>query len=83
MAAANRAAATRLAAAVGALGLSTLPHRGIPDDPGWPAEEGLFVLDIAPAAALGLAEAFGQNAFVRIALEAPAELVLTRWFPAG
>lgn len=76
---ANEAAAARLAAAVGALGLAALPHRGVPDHPGWAAEEGLFVLGLAEADAVALAERFEQNAVVRIAPGEAARLLPTRW----
>jgi len=79
---ANRAAARRLAEAVAALGLTALPHRGVPDDPtAWTAEEGLLVLGLGEADAVALAEHFGQNAVVRIEPGAPARLVRTALFP--
>ena len=79
---ANRAAAERLAEAVAALGLTALPHRGVPDDAtAWTAEEGLFVLGLGEAEAITLAERFGQNAVVRIEPGAPAQLVRTGLFP--
>lgn len=73
----NRRAAARLAAEVAALGLRALPHRGEGDDPGWPPEEGLFVLGLAEAGAVALAERYRQNAVVVVERGQPARLVTT------
>jgi hypothetical protein len=75
----NRRAAARLAAEVAALGLHALPHRGEGDDPGWPPEEGLFVLGLAEADAVALAERYRQNAVVVVERGEPARLVTTAW----
>ena len=56
-----------------------LPHRGVGDDPAWPAEEGWFVLDLDEPAARALAEAHEQNAVVRIEPGMPARLVEIDW----
>jgi hypothetical protein len=79
----NRRAAAALAAEVAALGLRALPHRGVGADAGWAAEEGLFVLGLAEAGALALAERYRQNAVVIVAAGRPARLVETRWMPRG
>lgn len=75
----NRRAAARLAAEVAALGLRALPHRGQGDDPRWPPEEGLFVLGLAEAGAVALAERYRQNAVVVVEPGEPARLVRTAW----
>jgi hypothetical protein len=77
----NEAAMARLQATVNALGLTALPHRGVPDDAGWPPEEGLLILDLGSNAAVAVAEAFGQNAIVHVARGGAAELVFTRLMP--
>jgi hypothetical protein len=74
----NDDAAARLRATAEALGLTTLPHRGAPDDPDWPAEDGLLILDLGRNGAVAVAEAFGQNAIVHIVRGGSAELVFTR-----
>ena len=75
----NAAAATALAAEIATRGLRALPHRGVGDDPVWPAEEGWFILDLDEAAARALAEAHGQNAIVWIEPGAAPRLVETAW----
>lgn len=76
---ANAAAAGRLTAEIQARGLRALPHLGVGDDAGWAAEAGWFVLDLDEPAARALAEAYGQNAVVRIERGSPARLIETRW----
>ena len=50
------------------------------NDPAWPAEESLFVLDIEKDGADKLAIDYGQNAYVRLAKKQPATLVFsTHW----
>jgi hypothetical protein len=75
----NAAAATVLVAEVAARGLRALPHRGVGDDPAWPSEEGLFILDLDEASARALAEAHGQNAIVWIERGGQPRLVETDW----
>ena len=75
----NTAAAAALSTEIHARGWRALPHRGVGDDPGWPAEEGWFVLDLDTATVRALAEAYGQNAVVRIEPGEPARLIETRW----
>jgi hypothetical protein len=75
----NEAAAAALTADIRARGLRALPHRGLGDDPAWPAEEGWFVLDLDEASGRMLAEAHGQNAIVRIERGRRARLIETRW----
>ncbi|HEV2676954.1 MAG TPA: DUF3293 domain-containing protein [Aliidongia sp.] len=77
--AANEAASAALAAEIGARGLRTLPHRGIGDDPAWPAEQGWFVLDLDETAARALAQAYDQNAIVWVERNHPVRLVETDW----
>ncbi len=72
-------AAAALAAEILACGWRALPHRGVGDDPAWPAEEGWFLLDLDEATATNLAAAYGQNAYVRIERGRVARLVETRW----
>jgi hypothetical protein len=79
--AANDAAAARLASLVVALGIDSLPQQGIPDEPGWAPEDGLFILGLGRDTALAIAEAFSQNAFVLVRRGEPAELVFTRLMP--
>lgn len=79
-AAENAAAAATMAAEIEACGWRALPHRGVGDDPAWPAEEGWFVLDLDEATAQALAHAYGQNAIVRIEPGRPARLIETGWF---
>lgn len=76
---ANAAAAAALTAEIQARGWRALPHRGVGDDPAWPPEEGWFVLDLDLATARRLAEAYGQNAVVRIEPGMPAALIETHW----
>jgi hypothetical protein len=75
----NAAAAAAMAAEIAAHGWRALPHRGVGDDPAWPPEEGWFVLDPDDVAILTLAEAYGQNAVVRIERGRPADLIETHW----
>ena len=75
----NAARAARLTEEIAARGWRALPHRGVGDDPAWPAEEGWFVLDLDEPTARSLATAYGQNAVVRIERGSLARLVETRW----
>jgi hypothetical protein len=77
----NEVAAARLRAMVDALGMTTLPHRGVPDDANWSPEDGLLVLDLGRNGAVTVAEAFGQNAIVHIVRGGAAELIFTRLMP--
>jgi hypothetical protein len=77
--AANAAAAARLTAEIRARGWRALPHLGVGDNPAWAPEQGWFVLDLAEAAARALAEAYRQNAVVRIERGRPAILIETHW----
>ncbi len=56
-----------------------LPHSGVGDDPAWPAEEGLFIVDLDEAAARALAHAYGQNAIVWVERGSVPRLVETDW----
>jgi len=73
----NEAANGRLEAQLRAIRLDPLPHEGVGDQGDW-SEPGFFVpgLDIADAA--GLADEFGQHAFVAVRIGAPASLHWTR-----
>lgn len=75
----NATAAAALTAEIMARGWRCLPHRGVGDDPAWPAEEGWFLIDLDETTVLDLATAYGQNAFVRIERGSVARLVETRW----
>jgi hypothetical protein len=66
-----------MAARLDAAGLRRLPHEGRSLDGRW-RERGFLVLDLADRDALALAEAFGQNAVVRIARGGSAVLLPTR-----
>ncbi len=77
----NAAAAAALAAEVQDRGYRALPHRGVGDDPAWPAEEGLFILDMPEDEAVALAERYGQNAIVVAERGRAARLVTTRLMP--
>jgi hypothetical protein len=79
----NAAAAEALTADIAARGWRCLPHRGVGDDPAWPAEEGWFLLDLDEATVTDLATAYGQNAYVRIERGSVARLVETRWLTGG
>src|SRR5690606_26022232 len=81
-AAANRREHLSLAARLDAAGLHRLPHEGVSPDGDW-REEGFFVLDLPQKDALALAEAFGQNAVVRVQPGEPATLLLTGLMPSG
>lgn len=74
---ANRAALRRLAARLAEDGRRALAHRGVGDDGNWPPEHGFFVLDLAEADAVRLAEAFGQYAVVIADLGRAPRLVFT------
>lgn len=78
-AAENDAAAAALAAEIAARSWRALPHQGVGDDPAWPPEQGWFVLDLDEVAILTLAEAYGQNAVVRIERGRSAGLIETHW----
>ncbi|MET4700503.1 hypothetical protein ABIE65_003543 [Constrictibacter sp. MBR-5] len=73
----NARAHRRMAARLDAAGLRRLPHEGRSLDGRW-RERGFLVLDLADRDALALAEAFGQNAVVRIARGGSAVLLPTR-----
>jgi len=73
----NDEAHARLVAHLGALGLTVVPHIGFGQDAAWRPEQGLFVLDLAEADAVAIAEAYEQNAIVIIERGRPARLVLT------
>jgi hypothetical protein len=75
----NATAAAALTAEIAARGWRALPHQGVGDDPAWPSEEGWLVLDLDEAATRALAEAYGQNAVVRIERGRPAYLIETHW----
>ena len=73
----NATAAAALTAEIEARGLRALPHKGVGDDPAWPAEEGWFVLDLDQAAARALGRAHDQNAVVWIERGAVPRLIET------
>jgi hypothetical protein len=73
----NAAANDRLVELLRAGGWRTLPHVGRSPDGTW-VEAGFFVLDLDEAAALAIAERFGQFGIVAIGRGRPARLVLTR-----
>jgi hypothetical protein len=73
----NDEANDRLEADLDAAGSVILPHIGVGYDPDWEPEHGFFALDLAEAAAVELAAAYGQNAIVVIERREPARLVLT------
>ena len=77
---ANAQAHARLAAHLDAAGRRQLPHEGASLEGDW-REAGFFVLDLSSDEALALAEAFEQNAVVRVAVGEPAVLLLTRLMP--
>jgi hypothetical protein len=77
--AANAVAATTLSTEIEARGWRALPHRGVGDDPTWAPEEGWLVLDLDEPSARALAEAYGQNAVVRVEPGKPARLIETLW----
>lgn len=81
-AATNRREHLRLADRIDAAGLCRLPHEGVSPDGDW-REEGFFVLDLPEKEALAIAEAFGQNAVVRVQPSEPARLLLTGLMPSG
>lgn len=64
-----------LLARVRRLALPFFPGRGVADDGGW-FEESLLILGVAPADAVALGNAFGQNAVVLGRVGGVAEL---RW----
>jgi hypothetical protein len=78
-AAENAAASAALTAEIATRGWRALPHRGVGDDPVWPAEEGWFLIDLDEATVRDLATSYGQNALVRIERGSLARLVETRW----
>lgn len=78
--AANLHAHRRMAARLDAAGLRRLPHEGRSLDGRW-RERGFLVLDLADRDALALAEAFGQNAVVRLARGGPATLLQAGLLP--
>jgi hypothetical protein len=79
----NEADQRRLEADLRARAIDCLPHRGVAADPSWESERGVLALDLSVEDALGLAEAYGQNAVVVVDLGEPARLVLTAHMPIG
>jgi hypothetical protein len=71
----NLARQRRLQALSGRLGFAALPGAGVGDDPAWPAEPSLLIVDIGRARARRLARLFGQNAIVVGRRGGPPELV--------
>lgn len=79
----NEAAQRRLEVELQRRGIVCLPHLGVGADPAWAPEHGVLALDLPPAEAVPLAEAFGQNAVVAVAIGEPARLVLTSLMRSG
>jgi len=73
----NLRAHRRMARHLDDAGLRRLPHEGRSLDGRW-REQGFFVLDMAESAALAVAEAFGQNAVLRIGHGGRGVLLPTR-----
>lgn len=69
----NEAANRRLEAQLRGMDLHPLPHEGVGDGGDW-SEPGFFVPGLDIDAARGLAEAFGQHAFVMVRIGAPVSL---------
>lgn len=79
MAATNRAAHRRLAAAVASAGLTALASCNEARDGGWPGEEGLCILDLDLARLDDWLVRFRQYAALRVEVARPGHLV---WHPA-
>lgn len=77
----NEAAQARLETELRRQGTVCLPHLGVGADPAWTPEQGVLALDLSIADAVVLAEAFGQNAVVTVAIGEPACLVPTSLMP--
>lgn len=77
----NEAAQARLEAELRRRGIVCLPHRGVGADASWTPEHGVLALDLSITDAVVLAEAFGQNAVVVVAIGEPARLVPTSLMP--
>ena len=78
----NDAAQQRLEAVLRARGIACLPHLGV-GDPAWESEHGVLALDWNLDDAVQVAEAFGQNALVRVEIGQPARLVQTVLMPVA
>jgi len=73
----NRSRQRRLLRLLHKLGYRSLPGVAIADSGGWPPEESVIVLGIAPHAALRIARCFAQNAIVAGRRRGPARLLWT------
>ncbi|NNM83503.1 MAG: DUF3293 domain-containing protein [Burkholderiales bacterium] len=57
-------------------GHSFFPALGIPDEPGWEAEESFLVAGIGEAEAVEIGRRFGQNAILAGCMGSPARLLI-------